>query len=45
MQSHTVSVKDPERVFVVYELGNHKTYKIQFNEYVSGVIVFQYGSL
>ena len=45
MQSHTVSVKDPERVFVVYELGNHKTYKIQFNEYISGVIVFQYGSL
>ena len=45
MQSHTVSVKDPERVFVVYELGNHRTYKIQFNEYVSGVIVFQYGSL
>ena len=32
MQSHTVSVKDPQRVFVVYELGNHKTYKIQFNE-------------
>ena len=45
MQSHTVSVKDPERVFVVYELGNHKTYKIQFNNYVSGVVVFQYGSL
>ena len=45
MQSHTVSVKDPERVFVVYELGNHRTYKIQFNEYVSGVVVFQYGSL
>ena len=45
MLSHTVSVKDPGRVFVVYELGNHKTYKIQFNEYISGVIVFQYGSL
>ena len=45
MQSHTVSVKDPERVFVVYELGNHTTYKIQFNEYVRGVIVFQYESL
>ena len=45
MQSHTVSVKDPERVFVVYELGNHRTYKIKFNEYVRGVIVFQYESL
>ncbi len=45
MQAHTVNVKDPERVFVIYELDNHKTYKVQFNEYVSGVIVFQYGSL
>ena len=45
MQSHTVSVKDPQRVFVVYELGSHRTYKVQFNEYVSGVIIFQYGSL
>ena len=45
MQSHTVSVKDPQRVFVIYELGNHRTYKIQFNEYIRGVVVFQYRSL
>ena len=45
MQTHTVSVKNPERVFVVYELGNHSTYKVQFIEYVSGVIVFKYGNL
>ena len=45
MQSHTVSVKDPERVFVVYEIGSHRTYKIQFNDYVGGVIAFMFGSL
>ena len=45
MQTHTVSVKNPERVFVIYELGNHSTYKVQFIEYVSGVIVFKYGNL
>ena len=45
MQSHTVSVKNPERVFVFYESVNHKTYKIQFEEYVAGVIAFKYNSL
>ena len=41
MQSHTVSVKNPDRVFVIYESTNHTTYKIQFVEYVSGVILFK----
>ena len=45
MQNHTVSVKNPERVFVFYESVNHKTYKIQFVEYVGGVIAFKYSSL
>jgi len=45
MQSHTVSVKNPERVFVIYESTNHNTYKIQFVEYVSGVILFKYSNL
>ena len=45
MQSHTVSVKNPERVFVFYESVNHTTYKIQFEEYVGGVIAFKYNSL
>ena len=45
MQSHTVSVKNPERVFVIYESTNHTTYKIQFVEYVSGVILFKYSNL
>ena len=45
MQSHTVSVKNPERVFIFYESVNHTTYKIQFEEYVGGVIAFKYNSL
>ena len=45
MQSHTVSVKNPDRVFVIYESTNHTTYKIQFVEYVSGVILFKYSNL
>ena len=45
MQSHTVSVKNPDRVFVIYESTNHTTYKIQFVEYVSGVIFFRYSAL
>lgn len=45
MQTHTVSVKNPNRVFVIYELGTHSTYKIQFIEYVGGVIAFKYEGL
>ena len=45
MQSHTVSVKNPDRVFVIYESTNHTTYKIQFVEYLSGVILFRYSAL
>ena len=45
MQSHTVSISNPERVFVFYEPVNHTTYKIQFVEYVGGVISFKYNSL
>ena len=45
MQSHTVSINNPNRVFVIYENTNHTTYKIQFVEYVSGVILFKYSNL
>ena len=45
MQTHTVSVKDPNRVFVFYELSSHSTYKVQFIDYASGIIVFKYGIL
>ena len=42
MQIHRVSVKDPDRVFVIYESAAHTTYKVQFAEYVSGVISFSF---
>ena len=45
MQSHTVSINNPDRVFVIYESTNHTTYKIQFVEYASGVILFRYSAL
>ena len=45
MQSHTVSVKNPDRVFVIYESTNHTTYKVQFEEYLNGVILFRYNAL
>ena len=45
MQSHTVSINNPNRVYVIYENTNHTTYKIQFIEYVNGVILFKYDNL
>jgi len=45
MQNHTVSINNPNRVFVIYENTNHTTYKIQFVEYVNGVILFKYSNL
>ena len=41
-QTHVVSVSNPDKVFVVYEPIGHTTYKVQFAEYVSGVISFKY---
>ena len=42
MQIHRVSVKDPNRVFVIHESVGNTTYKVQFVEYVSGVISFSF---
>ena len=42
MQIHRVSVNNPDRVFVIYESVGHTTYKVQFVEYVSGVISFSF---
>ena len=42
MQIHRVSVKNPDRVFIIYESVGHTTYKVQFVEYVSGVISFSF---
>ena len=45
MQIHKVSVNNAERVFVLYEPINQTAYKIQFIEYLSGVISFKYNEL
>jgi len=37
-------VSNSDRVFVVYEPTGHTTHKVQFTEYVSGVISFKYRS-
>ena len=44
-QSHVASVSSPGRVFVIYEPSGHTTFKIQFVEYVNGVISFKFGHL
>ena len=42
MSSHTVSVKNPDRIYVIYEPAGHTTYKVQFIEYLSGILVFSF---
>ena len=42
MISHTVSVKNPDHIYVIYEPVGHTTYKIQFIEYLSGILVFSF---
>ena len=42
MQIHRVSVNNPDRVFVIYESVGLTAYKVQFIEYVSGVISFSF---
>ena len=42
MQIHRVSVNNPDRVFVIYESVGQTAYKVQFIEYVSGVISFSF---
>ena len=40
--SNQLLLKNPDRVFVIYETVGHTTYKVQFVEYVSGVISFSF---
>ena len=42
MSSHTVSVKNPDHIYVIYEPAGHTTYKVQFIEYLSGILVFSF---
>ena len=42
MNIHKMSIKNPERVFVLHDLTNQVFYKLQFIEYNSGVVYFKY---
>ena len=42
MSIHKMSINNPERVFVLYDLTNQLFYKLQFIEYNSGVVYFKY---
>tara|TARA_B100000927_G_C16460116_1_gene467519 strand:- start:1055 stop:1588 length:534 start_codon:yes stop_codon:yes gene_type:complete len=45
MQIHKVSVTAPERVFVFKDIITNSYFKVQFIEYVSGIISFKYSLL
>jgi len=45
MATHTVTINEPERVFVIYAFATHNVYKVQFLEYQSGIIAFQFNEL
>ena len=45
MTTHTVTINEPERVFVTYAFATHSVYKVQFLEYQSGIIAFQFNEL
>lgn len=45
MSTHTVTINEPERVFVIYAFATHSVYKVQFLEYQSGIVVFQFNEL
>ena len=42
MTIHKMSIKNPERVFILHDLTNQIFYKLQFIEYNSGVVYFKY---
>ena len=42
MATHTVTINEPERVFVIYSFATHSVHKVQFLEYESGIVVFQF---
>ena len=42
MTIHKMSIKNPERVFVLHDITSQVFYKIQFIEYNSGVVYFKY---
>jgi hypothetical protein len=45
MQNHRASIKNPSRVFVIYETTDQSTYKVQFIEYNRGITAFRHSTL
>ena len=44
MTEHLVNTENTNRTFIIYKHISHKTYKIQFLEYASGIVSLQYAS-
>jgi formylmethanofuran dehydrogenase subunit A len=43
MQSHKISVSDSN--YIIYDTVSHKVFKIRFDEYSSGVVIFRFAEL
>lgn len=45
MTTHIASIYAAERTFIVYEYIGHSSYKVQFLDYTSGIVSFQFSPL
>jgi hypothetical protein len=45
MTTHTASIINEDHTFIVYEYIGHTSYKVQFLDYTSGIVSFQFSPL
>ena len=45
MTTHTASIINADHTFIVYEYIEHTSYKVQFLDYTSGIVSFQFSPL
>jgi len=45
MTTHTASIVNADQTFIVYEYIGHTSYKVQFLDYTSGIVSFQFTQL
>ena len=45
MTTHTASIINADHTFIVYEYIGHTSYKVQFLDYTSGIVSFQFSPL
>ena len=45
MTTHTASIVNADHTFIVYEYIGHTSYKVQFLDYTSGIVSFQFTEL